>query len=523
MSSANKEALLNGTSEDGVVGAKGGVVAVGGGARGGRASVVRVRATGRVVKGPVHFLLEGLGTVGKTSIASGTGSTNAGAVRLAVDRRDLGKVRGLLGRSNGEDGALPLLTLPSEILELGGLGADATSEDDVLEERIVLSNSHVDLLVGSGLLDLLLLLVQLNDLLLGRREVALVEVLNVLRIGVLLKLCLGPLSLRVDGVQEGVGLAEGILDLLLKNLLESRTNDLDKQGLDNTEQHLVVGLLELDLEVLDINIHLGDLEEVRTVVLRVSRLGRDLEAETLSTQEDVGNTLVLDGREALLPVDIVADVTEVHLDARHRDHDLVLVLVRDLLAAPAPVVVAGKLENVGGEVVALNDKVLDDSIHLRIAVLDARDRDVPDVLEETGEDDLGNILKEAGLESSVAAVVLAKIVEQLVEGVGESRVLGISVELVAQELELLKDTVRVRLVTVTEEEVALIIYLVPLIRRSILQDVALLLEALADVDIQVLEPVLQLRIPVGVLVDLVDGIEQVVHGGAVRKTLNKRL
>lgn len=372
---------LNTASEDRILGAKSGVAV--GGTSG--TSLQTVRTLGRTIKSLVNLLLEVVSAVGETT-SSASGS-NAGTMWLASNGRNLGKVGSLLGGTNGEDGALPLLALPGKILELGSLGADATSQDNILEKRVVLSDSNIDLLVGNSFLGLLLLLVHLQDLLLSGGEVARVDVLSVLRVRIVLELRLGPLGLLVDVVQEGIGLDETVVDLLLQDLLQDRTDDLGEKRLDHGEKKLVVGLLELDVEVLDINIHLRDLEEVLRVLL-ISGLSRNLEAETISTEEDISNTLVLDARETLLPVDVIADVTKIHLDSRHGNHDLVLVLVGDLLAAPAPMVVACELKDVGCKIITLDDEVLDNGIHLGVGVLDARDRNVPHILKECGDDDL---------------------------------------------------------------------------------------------------------------------------------------
>lgn len=128
-----------------------------------------------------------------------------------------------------------------------------------------------------------------------------------------------------------------------------------------------------------------------------------------------------------------------------------------------------------------------------------------------------------GLEGRCASLILAKIQEKLVQGVGESLVLRVSIELLAQELELVDDAISVRPVTLTEEEVALVVNLVPLICGSILHDEALLLQAPTNVSIQALEPVLQLRVLVRILVNGVDRIEEVVQRGAVREALDEGL
>lgn len=65
--------------------------------------------------------------------------------------------------------------------------------------------------------------------------------------------------------------------------------------------------------------------------------------------------------------------------------------------------------------------------------------------------------------------------------------------------------------------------LVPLLIRLVLENVALLLEAAADECIEFSEEALEFRILVGVSVDLVDGIEEVVERGVVGESLQKGL
>lgn len=214
---------------------------------------------------------------------------------------------------------------------------------------------------------------------------------------------------------------------------------------------------------------------------------------------------------------------QVTLDTGHGKHDLVLVLVGDLLAAPAPVIVAAELKNVRSQVVTLKDQVLDNEVDHRVLVLNTRNGDVADVLEERREDDIGQVLDQVRLELSLAVLVVAEIEEELVHGLAETLVERVLVELVNVELELVKNAVSVVAVAVAEEKVALVVELVPLISGSVLEDKALLLQATTDVGVDLLEPVLELWVAVGVAVDLVDRVEHVVEGGAVGETFDDGL
>ena len=94
------------------------------------------------------------------------------------------------------------------------------------------------------------------------------------------------LRLLVDGVGVRVRLGDGVLDLLLQNLLDDRPKDGEHDGREEIEEQLVLRLLELDLEVLDVHDDSFHLEEVLSVA-RVSRGHLSLEAEALSAHEDV--------------------------------------------------------------------------------------------------------------------------------------------------------------------------------------------------------------------------------------------
>lgn len=282
----------------------------------------------------------------------------------------------------------------------------------------------------------------------------------------------------MDFLGEEVALSEGLADLALDHLLQSRCDHAEQHGLEGVEEQLVVGLLQLDVHVLDAHVNLVQLEEVLLVVLLSGR-GSDLDAETITTEEDIHNTTIGDGGEALLLLDVVGDIAQIHLDARHGNHDLIITLVADLLAAPAEVVVAAELHDVGHQVVTLNAQVLDDHINHGIRDLDTGDGNVADILENAGDDDIAKIPKEIRFEGGLATGILAEILEQLLERLSKGLVLRVLLELVGQELDLVDNTVRVTAVTLAQEVAALIVNLVPLTGAFVLHDEALLAQRFA--------------------------------------------
>lgn len=463
----------------------------------------------------VALVLEALGNSLVLEIILRTRTKRRNVMRLPGDLGRSRNVSALLGGANGEDGALPSLALPGKLLVLGSLGADATRQVDVGEEAILLGDSHVDLLVlGLGLG----LLLALDGLALGSVVVALVDIGSVLR--VTLGLVLGSVGLLLDLVPESIKLVALVLDGLLNSLLKGRSKNLEHQGLEEAEEELVLGLLDLDVQTLDINVNLLNLEEVLGVLL-VGGGDLHLEGETVSGKENVNDTGVSERREALLPLDVVADISEIHLDTGNLDLNGLVVLVGNLLAAPAEVVLAGNLADIGCEVVALKNQVLNDGIELRIGVLNARDGNVGRVLHDGWDDNLSQILDQVGLEDGLAVLVVAEIIEQLLAGLGKGVVLRVLVELVDEELDLVKNSVGVASVLVAEQVPAMVIEVIPLSGGGIVQNVALLKQAASDEGVRRLEPVLKLPIVISILVDLADRVPEILSGGSVSETLNQ--
>lgn len=327
------------------------------------------------VHGTVTSVLVSVASRVEVIISIGLLRTKVGyGVSLALDLGSSRDVGALLSRTDEEDRALPLVTLAGKLLVLGSLGADASGKVDVGEDAILLCHSNVGLLVGSHLLGLLLLL---RELLLSRSVVAVVDVGSVLR--VVLGLSSGALGLLLDLVAKLVKLVALVLDGLLNSLLQRSSNNLEHDGLQNREEQLVVGLLDLDLNLGKVNVDLLNLEVVLTVLL-LSGGDLHLKGEAVAREDDVSNTSVGERGEALLALDVEADVAKVHLDASDLDLHGLVVLVGNLLATPAEVVLAGNLEDVGSKVVTLKDKVLDDGIELRISVLDSRNGNIGNVL-----------------------------------------------------------------------------------------------------------------------------------------------
>lgn len=381
----------------------------------------------------------------------------------------------------------------------------------------MLSHCNIGLLVGRGSFGFLLILGQSC---LGGIDVAIVDVGRILR--VVLRSTSDAFGFLMDLKGFPIELVNLVFNQLLQHLGDGRLDDGKKQRLEDVEQELVLGLLELNVQALHVNVDSVDLEEVLPVGL-VGCLHRNLEAETGATHVNVHDTSVFDRWETLFLMDVVADVLQVHLDARDRHHDLVLVLVGDGLTTPAEVVIAAEFERIGCEVVALDNKVFNDGIDHRVAVLNTWYGNVANALENTRDDDLAKILDQMRLEDGLTVLVVAELGEEFLHGSSELLVHWILVELESEELDLIEHTVGVIAIALAQEEMTVVVELVPFLSGIVLHDEALFFQAFTDVAIDGFEPILKFRVFVGITVDGIDSIHHVVSRSVVGKALEESL
>lgn len=173
---------------------------------------------------------------------------------------------------------------------------------------------------------------------------------------------------------------------------------------------------------------------------------------------------------------------------------LVVVLVTDLLTSPPEVVITTEFHDVRHQIVTFDNdifnhlktvsfpilsKACDITHHIDhwVADFNARNRDIADILKETRQDDISNVLEQVLLELNRAVASTAQVSEQLLHGVPKSLVLGILVKLVPKELDLIKNPLRVAPITVAQQEVSAVTEPVPLPAAVFGHHIALLRQA----------------------------------------------
>lgn len=97
------------------------------------------------------------------------------------------------------------------------------------------------------------------------------------------------------------------------------------------------------------------------------------------------------------------------------------------------------------------------------------------------------------------------------------------VELISKELDFVDDTVGMVSVSFTEEELSLVVQLMPLLVGLILEDVSLLFQTFTDVLVNRLEPVPQFWVAVGIGVDVLDAVEEIFAACAIGKAFDQSL
>lgn len=115
-------------------------------------------------------------------------------------------------------------------------------------------------------------------------------------------------------------------------------------------------------------------------------------------------------------------------------------------------------------------------IELGIFHFDAWDWNIMKILNNTRQDDTGRIRQEVFFEGEFVLVIVAKVVEHLLDRLSEFFVQGILVELICEKLEFADNLICIFTVPFPEQETPFIIKFSPFLCRRILQNITLFAE-----------------------------------------------
>lgn len=201
--------------------------------------------------------------------------------------------------------------------------------------------------------------------------------------------------------------------------------------------------------------HILNLEHTARIASRSGEM--DFNSQALSTKEHIRQPRILDLYRPSLTIEVERNVTHVrlHLPKREREIMEVRVLRADrVIRGELQKVVRIDGDDIGQQILALHSEVLDDEIHRVVGVLDARDRDVPDVVDELRDDDAAQVRPEMRLECEVAVGAEQEVLGETLPVLAETRVERVVAECEGPGLDLVEQVVLVRTVLLVEERVA---------------------------------------------------------------------
>jgi hypothetical protein len=186
----------------------------------------------------------------------------------------------------------------------------------------------------------------------------------------------------------------------------------------------VLRVPDREFERSDLGVDGFDLEHRRMVLGRRHEL--DVHADTLTTEDEIGETRVPElGKTSLLP-EVEGDIANIRLNLAESELDLVFGLVVDNTVRRESEVVPGRHgDDIGEQVLAREGEVLDDEVESIVGVLDAGDGDVTDLADDGRQDNLADVVPKMGFELQRAFAVEEEVLRETSPVLAESFVQGI--------------------------------------------------------------------------------------------------
>lgn len=315
-----------------------------------------------------------------------------------------------------------------------------------------------------------------------------------------------------SGSQSGVNSSlNGVLD------------DTRGGGLDELIEKIVVRVSDGELQGVDVNVNILDTEHTVSSVLNGLQVDND--ADTLSANDDIGQTAVLDLGPSRLSSESELDISEIGLDLRHGESNSVVVVILhvvDLVVRrETKVVVNVDLDDVRPQVGTLQDEVLDDQVNVLVRVFSSGNGNVTDLLDQRRQDDSSDVVPQSGLELEVAFRVEEQVLDKSLPVFTESLVQGIVTHGHEEGLDLVAEVVKVTLVLVVKESLAVVTELSTFSGRIVIEDVSGLQQDSVNVVVQPVVPLSQLGVVGRVGVHGIDRVHQGLHRLVVGESLEQ--
>jgi hypothetical protein len=321
---------------------------------------------------------------------------------------------GVLGIEQVECGRVPVLARVGEILSLPhlvGHGALATTHVGV-EDRVSVGNNSESTrsLLGLGLL------------LLGSVGLFAVQILESLSSGSLVRL-LGVIDSVSDLDELVIEVTDGGSDSIVDSGLDSLLDDTGSDALDKLVEQVVLRVSDREGQGVDGSVNRVDSDQ--GIPSPLDRLELDINRHTLAGKDDIGDTVVLELGPSSLSSERESDISDVGLDLRHAQSELVVMSVHRLVELVVwrelERVVALDSDNIGEEVGSGKDKVLDDKVNVGVGELGSGDGDVTNLPDEGREENVSDVIPQVRLEGEVTLRVEEQVLGESLYVVTQSR------------------------------------------------------------------------------------------------------
>jgi len=194
------------------------------------------------------------------------------------------------------------------------------------------------------------------------------------------------------------------------------------------------------------------------ISLPLDRLELDVDRHTLTGKDNIGDTVVLELGPSSLSSERESDISDIGLDLRHGQSELVVVsvhrLVELVVGRELERVVALDSDNVGEEVGSGKDEVLDDQINIGVGELGSGDGNVTNLLDKGREENVSDVVPQVRLEGEVTFRVEEQVLGESLDVITQSPVEGVVVHGGEEELNLIGHVLPVGSVLVLKEVLA---------------------------------------------------------------------
>jgi hypothetical protein len=307
---------------------------------------------------------------------------------------------------------------------------------------------------------------------------------------------------------------------VLDGLLDLPLNETSGERFEGLVEEIMLRVADGELERVNLDVNVVNSEDGRAILLRRHQM--DCSTQTLSTEDDVSETRVLHLRQAGFLVVVEGDVTHIGLNLLQCDGDAVTMIVLDgVIGRKFHEILSLELDDVGEDVATLESKVLDDEIEGVVTVLDTRDGNVADFLNESGHNDLANVIPEFALELEGSLAIEEKVLGEASPVFTELLIDWIithSLEPVADAVEEVVEVGAVLLVIELATGLADTLSMTIAVR---LKDVTGLEEDLADVEIDGGEPLAERLVVASIVDEIVDGVNDDLQGHAISEAFKE--